>query len=132
MYKRSLAIDEKIYGPDHPEVATDLNNWARLLESQVRTAINFQESCDVQLMFALPPGVVFGVSTKRRAPYIFDLLVLRLGRRAWLLRIYSSAVRSTGLDHITIAFLPYIILIFILIGQVRGGGTVVQALACYR
>ncbi|CAN0234238.1 unnamed protein product [Scytosiphon promiscuus] len=34
LYKRSLAIDEKVYGPDHPEVATDLNNWAGLLESQ--------------------------------------------------------------------------------------------------
>ncbi|CAN0192932.1 unnamed protein product, partial [Ectocarpus sp. 12 AP-2014] len=36
LYKRSLAIDEKVYGPDHPEVATDLNNWAALLEAQVR------------------------------------------------------------------------------------------------
>ena len=62
MYKRSLAIDEKIYGPDHPEVATDLNNWACLLESQVRAVINFQESCcGVQWVFALPPGVVVGV-----------------------------------------------------------------------
>ena len=26
LYKRSLAIDEKIYGCDHPEFATDLNN----------------------------------------------------------------------------------------------------------
>lgn len=32
---RSLAIDEKVYGPDHPNVATGLNGWARLLESQV-------------------------------------------------------------------------------------------------
>ncbi|CAN0543991.1 unnamed protein product, partial [Ectocarpus sp. 8 AP-2014] len=34
LYKRSLAIDEKVYGLDHPEVATDLNNWAELLRAQ--------------------------------------------------------------------------------------------------
>ena len=61
MYKRSLAIVEKIYGSDHPVVATNLNNWACLLESQVRAVINFQESCGVQWVFALPPGVVVGV-----------------------------------------------------------------------
>ena len=26
LYKHSLAIDKKVYGPDQPEVATDLNN----------------------------------------------------------------------------------------------------------
>ncbi|CAN0369900.1 unnamed protein product, partial [Scytosiphon promiscuus] len=31
LYLRDIEIDEKVYGPDHPEVATDLNNWARLL-----------------------------------------------------------------------------------------------------
>ena len=36
LYKRSLAIDEKIYGSDHPEIATDLNNRSRLLKSQMR------------------------------------------------------------------------------------------------
>ena len=33
--KRSRAIDEKVYGPDHPEVATDLNNEALLLWTMV-------------------------------------------------------------------------------------------------
>lgn len=28
LYRRSLAINERVYGPDHQEVATDLNNWA--------------------------------------------------------------------------------------------------------
>lgn len=36
MYQRALAINETWYGPDHPEVATDLNNWAGLLEKRVR------------------------------------------------------------------------------------------------
>lgn len=36
LFKRSLAIDEEVYGPDHPQVAQDLHNWAGLLRSQVR------------------------------------------------------------------------------------------------
>ncbi|CAM9767482.1 unnamed protein product [Ectocarpus fasciculatus] len=36
LYRRSLAIDEKVYGPDHPDVATGLNKLARLLRRQVR------------------------------------------------------------------------------------------------
>ena len=31
LYRRALAIDEALYGPDHPDVATDLNNLAALL-----------------------------------------------------------------------------------------------------
>ena len=31
MYERALAIDEKVYGANHPEVATNLNNLALLL-----------------------------------------------------------------------------------------------------
>ena len=36
LFKRSLAIREKILGPDHPNIASSLHNLARLLESQVR------------------------------------------------------------------------------------------------
>ena len=36
LYERSLAIREKVLGPDHPGVATGLNNLAELLKSQVR------------------------------------------------------------------------------------------------
>ena len=39
LYRESLAIDKKIYGDEHPEVATDLNNLAWLLESQVSIKI---------------------------------------------------------------------------------------------
>ncbi|CAN0543301.1 unnamed protein product, partial [Laminaria digitata] len=34
LYKRSLAIKEKALGPEHPSVATSLNNLAGLLETQ--------------------------------------------------------------------------------------------------
>ena len=36
--RRALAIDEKSYGPDHPNVATRLNNLARLLQATNRLA----------------------------------------------------------------------------------------------
>ena len=34
MYQRALAIDEKVHGPNHPDVARDLNNLAGLYFSQ--------------------------------------------------------------------------------------------------
>ena len=36
LFRRALAIDEKSYGPGHPNVATALNNLARLLEATKR------------------------------------------------------------------------------------------------
>jgi tetratricopeptide (TPR) repeat protein len=36
MLRRALAIDEASYGPDHPNVATDLNNLAPLLRNTNR------------------------------------------------------------------------------------------------
>jgi len=38
LYKRSLAIDEKALGPNHPAVATDLENYAALLCKTKRVA----------------------------------------------------------------------------------------------
>jgi tetratricopeptide (TPR) repeat protein len=34
LFERALAIDEKVYGKDHPDVATNLNNLAGLLRDQ--------------------------------------------------------------------------------------------------
>jgi tetratricopeptide (TPR) repeat protein len=36
LYRRALAINEKYFGPDHPNVATDLNNLAELLRDTNR------------------------------------------------------------------------------------------------
>ena len=36
--RRALAIDEKSFGPDHPNVAIDLNNLAQLLQATNRLA----------------------------------------------------------------------------------------------
>jgi hypothetical protein len=36
LFRRALAITEKSYGPDHPDVAIDLNNLAELLRDTNR------------------------------------------------------------------------------------------------
>lgn len=36
MFKRSLAMREQAFGREHPDVATTLNNLARLLTMEVR------------------------------------------------------------------------------------------------
>jgi len=36
LMRRALAMDEKAFGPEHPEVATDLNNLAQLLQDTNR------------------------------------------------------------------------------------------------
>jgi len=38
LYRRALAIDESIYGPDHPEVAGDLGNLGLLLRELGQSA----------------------------------------------------------------------------------------------
>ena len=38
LYERSLAINEKALGPEHPSVAASLNNLAALFRAQVRTS----------------------------------------------------------------------------------------------
>ena len=43
LYVRSLAIWEKVLGPDHPDVATALNNQAMLLQAQVRAVMYFED-----------------------------------------------------------------------------------------
>jgi len=45
LYKRSLKIDEKALGPDHPSVATSLNNLASLYRATNR----HKEAKDLEL-----------------------------------------------------------------------------------
>lgn len=59
LFKRSLAIDEKVFGPDHPKIATTLNNWAVLLENQVRAVRFFWK-------FLMVPVVLLWCSTTER------------------------------------------------------------------
>ena len=43
LYLRAIEIGEKTLGPEHPSLATTLNNRAGLLEQQVRFARKIQE-----------------------------------------------------------------------------------------
>ena len=43
LYERCQAIQEKVLGPEHPNLATTLNNRARLFVEQVRAVINVLE-----------------------------------------------------------------------------------------
>ena len=45
LYTRSLAIREKALGPDHPAVATSLNNKASLLQDMVGASLLLSELC---------------------------------------------------------------------------------------
>ena len=36
-FERALAIDEKTFGPDHPDVATDVNNLGMVLQDPGRS-----------------------------------------------------------------------------------------------
>ena len=47
LYQRSLAIDEKALGPDHPRVAANLNNLALFYNNQGR----FAEALDWMIIF---------------------------------------------------------------------------------
>lgn len=38
LFRRSLAMQEKALGPEHPDVAASLNNCANALRGQVKTA----------------------------------------------------------------------------------------------
>ena len=40
LYKRSRDIKEKVFGPDHPAVATALNNEAELLRTMVGCCVS--------------------------------------------------------------------------------------------
>lgn len=42
LYERCQAIDEKVLGPEHPELAKTLNNRAVLLNKQVRAERKFR------------------------------------------------------------------------------------------
>ena len=43
LHKRSLAIREKVLGPEHPDFARSLASWGLVLALKVRTAVSFEE-----------------------------------------------------------------------------------------
>lgn len=61
LYARSLAIREKVLGPEHPEFATSLSNRAELLKSQVRMFLSTMfdsVAASLRNFFFLPHEVI--------------------------------------------------------------------------
>ena len=52
LFKRSLEIDEKVYGPDHPDVARGLNNLGALLAGAFINVVLFsnEDGCVVGML----------------------------------------------------------------------------------
>ena len=157
LYKRSLAIDEKVYGPDHPEVATDLNNWAGLLEAQVRAKRCFQMLLEgnlernvfSQFLIGLvlnndpaTPSTVFQGKYEEADPLYLravaigektlgpdhPTLATTLNNRAGLLSICSSALKYLLALTTLLPVVPFLHVS----GQVRPSRAFIQALAGYR
>lgn len=51
MYVRAIDIGERTLGPDHPNLAVWLGNWASLLEKQVRAYGCFEEASGDVVMY---------------------------------------------------------------------------------
>ena len=49
LYQRAVAIEEKVYGPDHPEVASTLNARSSLLE-QIKIKLLVKQRCFLMIM----------------------------------------------------------------------------------
>lgn len=73
LYVRATEIWEKALGPEHPAVATALNNRAWLLSEQVRTIRMFQEMSRGIILTVLvssgPGGVVEEAGTSQNISY---------------------------------------------------------------
>jgi len=59
LMRRALAIDERSFGPDHPDVAIDLNNLAQLLKATDRLAEaepRYRRSIQILILFRRRTG----------------------------------------------------------------------------
>ncbi|CAB1113194.1 unnamed protein product [Ectocarpus sp. CCAP 1310/34] len=114
LYKRSLAIDEKVYGPDHPDVATALNNWVRLL-SICSSALKYLLA--LTTLLPVVPFLIFQGKYDQAGPlYDRSLAILEkvhgpdhpdvaqsLNNRAELLRAQAIKEKVLGAEHPSLA-----------------------------
>ena len=56
LYKRALAIREKALGPDHPDVATSLDNLAALYRAQSRYGVLLRRRAILTRVLAMIDG----------------------------------------------------------------------------
>ena len=104
LYRRALAIDEKSFGPEHPNVATDLDNLAELLRATNRLA-------EAQPLYRRALAITeksFGPDHPNMAIRLNNLALLfrpanRLAEAEPLylqvLRIFAEFARRTGHEH---------------------------------
>lgn len=95
LYKRALAIHEKVLGSEHPGVATLLNNLAELLDSQVMPQLSMlspeQQCCEV------PGRVLFGhfraCATREDLFFSWELQRFQNRQTMWQCNIQANASR---------------------------------------
>ena len=104
--RRTLAIGEKIYGPDHPEVATRLNNLAVLLEKGFG---NYEESEKLKCRALTIIEKAHGSNHPNVAGYLNNLALLlqatnRLAEAEPLMQRALAIVEANfGPDHPSVA-----------------------------
>ncbi|HXF41286.1 MAG TPA: FxSxx-COOH system tetratricopeptide repeat protein [Blastocatellia bacterium] len=127
-HERALRIDEAAYGPDHPDVATDVNNLGLVLQdlgelAQARQCYERALRIDEAAYGPDHPEVATDVNN-------LGLVLQDLGELAQARQCFERALRigeaSLGADHTTVA--TYVNNL----GEVlRGLGELVEARQCY-
>ncbi|CAB1103565.1 unnamed protein product [Ectocarpus sp. CCAP 1310/34] len=90
---RSLAMYEKVYGPDHPAVATGLNNWAGVLKRQ--------EHCVVAQSLKMNGQSLFAQASQEASHFSFPVIFRGKYKEATDLCVRSLAIleKGVGPDH---------------------------------
>ena len=104
-FERALTIDERAFGPDHPEVATDVNNLGRVLQdlgelAGARAAFERALTIDERLFGPYHPNVAIRVNNLGQV--LQDLGDLA-GARAAYERALAIFERVLGPDHPNVA-----------------------------
>jgi Tfp pilus assembly protein PilF len=96
LYRRALAIDEASLGPDHPEVARDLNNLALLLQ-----ATNRLSDAEPLMRRSVEILLQFTAATSHEHPYLnavianYSVLLEEMGRSPAQIRAqFEGSVQS--------------------------------------
>ena len=105
LQERALAIDEAAYGPDHPDVATDLNNLALILQDlgQPGEARPLQERALAIDEAAYGPDHPDVATDLNNLAMILQDLGQPLGARPLLERALAIDEAAYGPDHPTVA-----------------------------
>ena len=118
---RALAIDERVYGSSHPEVATDLNNLAQLLTATNRLT----EAEPVMRRALITFEHIYGPNHPNVATALSNLAQLlgatnRLPEAEPLLRIdYVEVVDQESLERVETCESPALLALAVFSGSTR-------------